>query len=82
MRFDIAVDLIFSFALFSSIGVCCPDDISDKANNIPEYGDEDPIIWGEENNIEASEPEAIVSRPEERGLLVLTILVNETLNYF
>lgn len=55
--------------IFSSIGVCCPEEISDKANviNLPANGEEDPIIWGlgEDNNIEGSE--AIISRPEERG---------------
>lgn len=55
--------------LFSSIGVCCPDEISDKASavNLPENGDFDAIVWGGDNNMEASEPEAIISRPEERG---------------
>lgn len=52
----------------SSIGVCCPDEISDKANAIglPSDGDFDAIVWGNDNDIEASK-EAIVSRPEERG---------------
>lgn len=53
---------------FSSIGVCCPDEISDKANavSLPEDGDFDAIVWGDGEN-DVSKPEAIISRPEERG---------------
>ncbi|KAJ6633373.1 Proclotting enzyme [Pseudolycoriella hygida] len=46
-----------------SIGVCCPDDIG-SAISLPDF---DAVVWGVDNKIDAPEPEAIISRPEERG---------------
>ncbi len=57
----------------SSIGVCCPDEISDRTNaiSLPEDGDFDAIVWGaDENDESTNKKEAIVSRPEDRGVFL------------
>lgn len=61
----------FSF-IKSAIGVCCPDDVSEKILNMPQSGaDEEPNpVWagGDENEIDdATGTEAIITRPEDRG---------------
>lgn len=65
--FNSTLKILQILFIFSSIGVCCPVDISDRSSavGLPSDGEFDAVVWGDDNDVGSKE--AIVTRPEERG---------------
>lgn len=71
-----------------AIGVCCPDEVTEKAGasiiNLPQTGsdiDEAPV-WSNDNDPERN-VEPIIEKPEERGTVKIKCFINfQTLHIY